>query len=108
MKRKISFDLWLISLISAILITFSVTVFVACSPTENGNAADTQTPSSSEKGDSPYYFDSDKIQEVLEKFEKESVLGLDKDECINAIKATVPPKTVDINLGAFELGYSVK
>ncbi|MBQ4120689.1 MAG: S41 family peptidase [Clostridia bacterium] len=79
MKRKISFDLWLISLISAILITFSVTVFVACSPTENGNAADTQTPSSSEKGDSPYYFDPDKIQEVLEKFEKESVLGLDKE-----------------------------
>lgn len=37
-----------------------------------------------------------------------AVLGLDKDECINAIKATVPPKTVDINLGAFELGYSVK
>lgn len=78
MKRKISFDLWLISLISAILITFSVTVFVACSPTGNVGEVDPQVTTSSDEGESKYYFDPDKIQEVLEKFEKESVLGLDK------------------------------
>ncbi len=82
MKRKISFDLWLISLISAILITFSVTFATSCSPIHDAQTTavtETKTPDSSENGESKYYFDPDKIQEVLEKFEKESVLGLDKD-----------------------------
>lgn len=80
MKRKISFDLWLISLISAILITFSLTLFVACSPLDgSGTNNDGQTPASSDDGESRYYFDPDKIQEVLEKYEAESVLGLDRE-----------------------------
>ena len=82
MKRKISFDLWLISLISAILITFSVAFATSCSPIQDAQTTavtETKTPESSDNGESKYYFDPDKIQEVLEKFEKESVLGLDKD-----------------------------
>ena len=33
-------------------------------------------------------------------------LGIDKDMWIDIIKSTVPPKTVEINLNAFELGYT--
>ena len=33
-------------------------------------------------------------------------LGLDKNECIEAIRATVPQKTIEINEKAFELGYN--
>ena len=80
MKRKISFDLWLVSLISAILVTFSVTVTVSFllfdkTPIDT----DGKTPETSDQGESQYYFDPDKIQEVLEKFESESVLGLDRE-----------------------------
>lgn len=32
-------------------------------------------------------------------------LGIDKDMWIDIIKTTVPPKTVETNLNAFELGY---
>ncbi len=33
-------------------------------------------------------------------------LGFSFEECVNAIKATVPPKTVDVNIKAFESGYN--
>ncbi len=33
-------------------------------------------------------------------------LGLDKNECIEAIRATVPQKTIEVNEKAFELGYN--
>lgn len=80
MKRKISFDLWLVSLISAILVTFSVAVTVSFSLFDK-TPVDTngKTPETFDKGESHYYFDPDKIQEVLEKFESESVLGLDRE-----------------------------
>ncbi len=35
------------------------------------------------------------------------VLGLSYDECIEAIRATVPAKTIEINEKAFELGYNL-
>ena len=35
-------------------------------------------------------------------------LGIDKDMWIDIIKSTVPPKTIETNLKAFELGYSGK
>ncbi len=35
------------------------------------------------------------------------VLGLDYDECIAAIRATVPPKTIEVNEKAFNLGYNL-
>ncbi len=35
-------------------------------------------------------------------------LGIDKEECLNAIRATVPQKTIEINEKAFELGYGIK
>ncbi len=34
-------------------------------------------------------------------------LGLDKEEALAAIRATVPPKTVEVNERAFELGYQL-
>ncbi len=34
-------------------------------------------------------------------------LGLDRDECLDAIRATVPQKTIAVNEKAFELGYSL-
>lgn len=34
-------------------------------------------------------------------------LSLDKGECLDAIRATVPQKTVEINEKAFELGYNL-
>ena len=34
-------------------------------------------------------------------------LGFDKEECLNAIRATVPQKTIEINEKAFELGYNI-
>ena len=34
-------------------------------------------------------------------------LGLDKDTCIEAIRATVPQKTIETNEKAFELGYNL-
>ena len=79
MKRKISFDLWLISLISAVLITFSLTVMVACSSQNEAASEAVTTTTDAEKNESWYYFDPEKIQEVLEKYEAESVLGLDRD-----------------------------
>ena len=85
MKRNISWGLWLISLFSAVLITFSVTFVTSCSSSADGEISTTadvtegKTPESSDNGESKYYFDPDKIQEVLEKFESESVLGLDKE-----------------------------
>lgn len=33
-------------------------------------------------------------------------LGIDKQECLDAIRATVPQKTIEVNERAFELGYS--
>ena len=33
-------------------------------------------------------------------------LGLDKEECLAAIRATVPQKTIEVNERAFELGYN--
>ena len=33
-------------------------------------------------------------------------LGIDKEMWVDIIKSTVPPKTVDVNLKAFELGYT--
>ncbi len=33
-------------------------------------------------------------------------LGIDKEECLSAIRATVPQKTIEINENAFELGYN--
>ena len=35
-------------------------------------------------------------------------LGIEKEKWINAIKTTVPPKFTEMNLKAFELGYSYK
>ncbi len=35
-------------------------------------------------------------------------LGIDKEIWIDTIKSTVPPKTVEINLKAFELGYNAQ
>lgn len=32
-------------------------------------------------------------------------LGIDKEMWVDIIKSTVPPKTIDVNLKAFELGY---
>ena len=32
-------------------------------------------------------------------------LGIDKNECLEAIRATVPQKTVDINVAAFKAGF---
>ncbi len=32
-------------------------------------------------------------------------IGIDKQIWLDAVKATVPPKTVDVNIAAFELGY---
>ena len=78
MKRKIPFDLWLISLIAAILITFSLTFAVSCSSSV-GNPTDTANGQKPSDSDSAYYFDPDKIQEVLELYESESVLGLDRE-----------------------------
>ena len=34
-------------------------------------------------------------------------LGLDYDVCINAIRATVPAKTIEVNEKAFDLGYNL-
>ena len=34
-------------------------------------------------------------------------LGIEKEECLAAIRATVPQKTVEINEKAFELGYNL-
>ena len=34
-------------------------------------------------------------------------LGFDKEECLNAIRATVPAKTIEINEKAFELGFNL-
>ena len=34
-------------------------------------------------------------------------LSLDYDECINAIRATVPQKTIEVNEKAFDLGYNL-
>ncbi len=34
-------------------------------------------------------------------------LGIDKDECLDAIRATVPQKTIEVNEKAFELGYNL-
>ena len=34
-------------------------------------------------------------------------LGLDKNECLEAIRATVPQKTIETNEKAFELGYNL-
>ncbi|MBQ9848710.1 MAG: indolepyruvate oxidoreductase subunit beta [Clostridia bacterium] len=34
-------------------------------------------------------------------------LELDKEECISAIRATVPQKTIEVNEKAFELGYNL-
>ena len=36
-----------------------------------------------------------------------SKMDFDKDEWIEVIKNTVPPKTVDINIEAFERGYNL-
>ena len=33
-------------------------------------------------------------------------LGIDKEMWVDIIRSTVPPKTIDINLKAFELGYN--
>ena len=33
-------------------------------------------------------------------------LGIDKEMWIDIIRSTVPPKTIDVNLKAFELGYN--
>ena len=35
-------------------------------------------------------------------------LGIDKEMWVDIIKSTVPPKTIDVNLKAFELGYSAQ
>ncbi len=35
-------------------------------------------------------------------------LGIDKEECLAAIRATVPQKTIEVNERAFELGYNIK
>ena len=35
------------------------------------------------------------------------VLGLDKQQCLDAIYATVPQKTIAVNEKAFELGYNI-
>lgn len=84
MKRNISLSFWLVSLISAILITFTVTFAVSCSVPDEGTTEKTTaeiteavTPDTTAEAESKYYFDPDKIQEVLELYEKESVLGLD-------------------------------
>lgn len=79
MKRKISFDLWLITLLVAILVTFSVTFAASCSPPSEQTTADTTDKAAPSTTDSGYYFDPDKLQEVLEKYEAESVLGLDRE-----------------------------
>ena len=34
-------------------------------------------------------------------------MDFEKDKRIEVIKATVPPKTVDINIAAFEKGYEL-
>lgn len=34
-------------------------------------------------------------------------LGFDKEECLDAIRATVPAKTIETNEKAFELGYNL-
>jgi indolepyruvate ferredoxin oxidoreductase beta subunit len=34
-------------------------------------------------------------------------LGIEKEECLEAIRATVPQKTIEINEKAFELGYNL-
>ena len=34
-------------------------------------------------------------------------LGLDRQECLDAIRATVPQKTIEVNEKAFELGYNL-
>ena len=34
-------------------------------------------------------------------------LGIDKQECLEAIRATVPQKTIEVNEKAFELGYNL-
>ena len=34
-------------------------------------------------------------------------LGFDRNECLEAIRATVPPKTVAVNEKAFDLGYNI-
>lgn len=34
-------------------------------------------------------------------------LGLEKEECLAAIRATVPQKTIGVNEKAFELGYNI-
>ena len=34
-------------------------------------------------------------------------MDFEKDKWIEVIKATVPPKTVDINIAAFEKGYEL-
>ncbi|MBR5859009.1 MAG: indolepyruvate oxidoreductase subunit beta [Clostridia bacterium] len=35
-------------------------------------------------------------------------LGIEKDECLAAIRATVPQKTIEVNERAFELGYGLE
>ena len=80
MKRNISLSFWLVSLLSAILITFTVTFAVSCTtPSVDSTVVTTEAPipNSTTEAESKYYFDPDKIQEVLELYEKESVLGLD-------------------------------
>lgn len=86
MKRNVSLSFWLVSLISAILITFSVTFATSCSQAEDTALTTTtvaitesETPESSADSEPKYYFDPDIIQDVLEVFEMESVLGLDRE-----------------------------
>lgn len=84
MKRNISLSFWLVSLISAVLITFAVTFTVSCAlpvAESEGTLPSTEanTPDSTVEVESKYYFDPDKIQEVLELYERESVLGLDRE-----------------------------
>ena len=38
---------------------------------------------------------------------RDRYMDVDKDHWIETIKTTVPPKFIDMNLAAFELGYKM-